>query len=60
MGLAPGGLDDHKDHIRDLIERVSPCIHHHACHMGMFTHVANTICIFQDESKHPARDEVQR
>ena len=24
MGLGPGGLDNHKDHIRALIEKVSP------------------------------------
>ena len=25
MGLDPGGLDNHKDYIRDLIEKVNSC-----------------------------------
>ena len=33
MGLGPGGLDNHKDHVRDLIEKVviipSSCVSGH-------------------------------
>ena len=29
MGLGPGGLDDHKDYVRDLIEKVNSCIPWH-------------------------------
>jgi len=32
MGLNAGGLDDHKDYVRDLIEKLNPCSLYSLCH----------------------------